>query len=116
MVRIKRVYDEPSEEDGFRILIDGLWPRGLTREKANVEVWLRKIAPSADLRTWFGHDPSRWSGFKLRYFEELDQNTEAMAELRSYTDVQDVTLVYAARDRDYNNAVCLAEYLTTRQG
>lgn len=114
MVRIKRVYDEPSEEDGFRILIDGLWPRGLTREKANVEIWLRKIAPSAELRKWFGHDPVRWSEFKRKYFEELERNVSAVGELRSHTDVQDVTLVYSAKDRDYNNAVCLAEYLTTR--
>jgi len=114
MVRIKRVYDAPDDEDGVRILIDGLWPRGLTRERANVDLWLKQIAPSPDLRRWFRHDPERWSEFKRRYFEELDRNDPALAELRSYTDRQDVTLVYSARDRDYNNAVCLVEYLAMR--
>ena len=114
MVRIKRVYDPPGEEGGYRILVDGMWPRGLTREKANVGVWLRQIAPSTELRKWFGHDPVRWSEFKRKYFEELERNASAVAELRSYTNVQDVTLVDSAKDRDYNNAVCLAEYLATR--
>lgn len=114
MIRIKRVYDDPGKEDGFRVLIDGLWPRGLTRERAKIDIWLKQIAPSTELRKWFGHNPARWSEFKQRYFEELERNTSAVTELRSYVEKYEVTFVYAAKDRDYNNAVCLSEYLATR--
>jgi uncharacterized protein YeaO (DUF488 family) len=110
-IRTKRVYEPPDADDGFRILIDGLWPRGVSREKARVDLWLKEIAPSTELRKWFGHDPARSREFKRRYFEELDANTETVALLRSRMSEQEVTLLYAARDQVYNNAVCLAEYL-----
>ena len=114
MVRTKRVYAPPEAVDGFRVLIDRLWPRGLSHDKARVDLWLKEIAPSAELRKWFGHEPERWSEFKRRYFEELDRNTELVAELRSQLGKRDATLLYAAKDPDYNNAVCLAEYLAVR--
>ena len=114
MVRTKRVYEPPDADDGFRVLIDRLWPRGLSHDKARVDLWLKEIAPSAELRKWFGHAPERWSEFKRRYFEELDRNPELVAELRSQLGKRDATLLYAAKDPDYNNAVCLAEYLAVR--
>jgi len=114
MIPTKRIYEAPHEDDGFRVLIDRLWPRGLTREKARVDLWARDLAPSAELRKWFGHQPERWSEFKRRYFEELDRHTEAVAELRSQIGKQKATLLYAAKDLDYNNAVCFAEYLALR--
>ena len=114
MVRTKRVYEPPDANDGFRVLIDRLWPRGLSHDKARVDLWLKEIAPSAELRKWFGHEPERWSEFKRRYFEELDRNTELVAELRSQLGKRAATLLYAAKDPDYNNAVCLAEYLAVR--
>ena len=113
-VRTKRVYESPDGDDGFRILIDGLWPQGVSREKAHVDLWLKEIAPSTELRKWFGHDPARSGEFKRRYFEELDANAEVVEQLRTRVRKQKVTLLYAARDQVYNNAVCLAEYLAAR--
>ncbi|MDA1312513.1 MAG: DUF488 family protein [Acidobacteria bacterium] len=114
MIRTKRVYESPDGHDGFRVLVDGLWPRGLSHDKARVDLWLKQIAPSAELRKWFRHDQGLWSEFKRRYFDELDANAEAVEQLRSRLGSEDVTLLYAARDQDYNNAVCLSEYLAMR--
>jgi uncharacterized protein YeaO (DUF488 family) len=111
MIKIKRVYEEFDPEDGVRVLVDRIWPRGLSKQKARVDVWLSDIAPSAELRKWFGHDPVRWSEFKRRYFEELDRNEEAVRKLKELAGGGDVSLLYAAKDPDYNNAVCLSEYL-----
>lgn len=109
MVRIKRVYDRAKETDGLRILVDRLWPRGLTREAAHVDLWLKEVAPSPGLRTWFAHDPERFDEFVLRYRRELAMSParEALAEitLRSVHGV--VTLLYGARDEQLNNAVVL---------
>ena len=109
--QIKRVYDPAAPGDGFRILIDGMWPRGLRKDQAKVDLWLKAIAPSGELRKWFSHDPARWDEFRRRYVAELDHNAEVVAELRTHIAGGTVTLLYAAKETRYNNAVCLAEYL-----
>ncbi len=109
---LKRVYEQPTPEDGTRVLVDRLWPRGLTKEKAHVDLWLKEIAPSTELRKWFGHDPSRWAEFKRRYRAELGKNQEQVAQLRAEMKKGPVTLVYGARDEQHNEAVVLLDYLT----
>ncbi|MFC5374624.1 DUF488 domain-containing protein [Brevundimonas faecalis] len=111
--RIKRVYEAPAASDGTRILVDRLWPRGLSKEKAHVDLWLKTIAPSTELRKWFGHEPERWDEFRRRYQTELETNTEAVGELKAAFGKGPVTLVYGARDEAHNDAVALAEWLTT---
>ncbi len=110
MIKVKRVYEPPSEDDGLRVLVDRLWPRGLRREEAKVDLWLRDAAPSDELRRWFGHDPSKWDEFKARYFEELRGNRAVDKLLEVLRSGKTVTLLYAARS-PYNNAVALKEYL-----
>ncbi|KFF30897.1 DUF488 domain-containing protein [Bifidobacterium bombi] len=118
-ITIKRVYDDASQSDGFRVLVDRLWPRGVSKVGAHVAVWLRDIAPSGALRTWFGHDPSKFDEFRRRYASELDAMDEAyvpeagpVAELRGICREHDVvTLVYSAKDEEHNNAVVLRDYL-----
>lgn len=110
-LRIKRVYEDPAGDDGLRILVDGLWPRGLSREKAALDHWFREIAPSAELRRWFAHRPERWTEFRRRYFEEIKHNPEQVAALRKAIGRRKATLLYAARDDEYNNARALREYL-----
>jgi uncharacterized protein YeaO (DUF488 family) len=110
-VQIKRVYEEPSTSDGKCILIDRLWPRGLTKEKAKVDLWLKDIAPSTELRQWFGHDPSKWNEFKKRYHDELKKNREIIVKLIEQLKTGKVTLVYGAKDEEHNDAVVLKEYL-----
>ena len=114
-LQIKRVYDEPSDTDGTRILIDRLWPRGLTKAKAKVDLWLKDIAPSTELRQWFGHDPNKWDEFKKRYKDELKNNSASVSQLREYMDKGKVTLVYGAKDKEHNDAVVLQEYLGERE-
>lgn len=109
--QIKRVYEEPSEDDGKRILIDRLWPRGLTKEKAKIDVWLKDIAPSTQLRQWFGHDPQKWREFKRRYQGELEKNMTIVSQLVELLKKGNVTLVYGAKDKEHNDAVVLKEYL-----
>lgn len=107
-VYIKRVYEPALPEDGYRILIDRLWPRGMTKEKASIEIWLRDISPSDELRKWFGHDPEKWPEFQKRYKAEISKNKEASAALRKAIKEQEkVTLVYGARDELHNDAVVL---------
>jgi uncharacterized protein YeaO (DUF488 family) len=110
-VKVKRVYNDPSTEDGVRILVDRLWPRGLKKEAAKLDEWLKEIAPSDELRKWFGHDPDRWEEFKARYFHELDRQSEVISKLKEKARSGKVTLLFAARDETYNNAVALKEYL-----
>ncbi|MDA8230009.1 MAG: DUF488 family protein [Magnetospirillum sp.] len=110
-VRIRRIYDQPSAEDGTRVLVDRLWPRGLTKEAARVDRWLREIAPSAELRRWFGHAPERWPEFRRRYAGELERNPDAVAELHRLAAQGPVTLLFAARDETRNNAVILRDLL-----
>ena len=114
-VRIKRVYEEPTASDAKRILIDRLWPRGLTKEKARVDLWLKDIAPSTELRRWFGHDPSKWDAFKERYHDELKKSDEIVSILVEQLKKYEVTLVYGAKDEEHNDAVALKEYLETRK-
>ena len=108
-IRIKRVYEQPDKHDGRRILVDRLWPRGLTKEKASVDLWLKDIAPSTALRKWFGHDPDKWEAFKERYLAELKNNSEQIRLLKQELDKGDVTLVYGAKDKEHNEAVVIQE-------
>lgn len=110
-LRIKRVYETPEKADGVRILVDRLWPRGLSRDKAAVDIWLKEIAPSTELRRWYGHQPGRWPEFRRRYFAELDRQPETVAELRGTLGKGSATLLYAARDTRHSHAQALLEYL-----
>lgn len=111
MIQIKRVYDAPSSKDGLRILVERLWPRGVTKERAAVDLWLKEVAPSPELRKWFGHDPAKWKQFEQRYWKELHGEQEPVETLRSKAKKGTVTFVYAARDEQHNGAVALKEYL-----
>ncbi|MRR37750.1 DUF488 family protein [bacterium] len=111
MVRIKRIYNEPAADDGKRILVDRLWPRGISRDAARIDEWLKEIAPSDELRKWFGHDPARWEEFRERYRRELDAKTELLDHLRALERKETVTLLFAAKDEERNNAVVLKEML-----
>jgi uncharacterized protein YeaO (DUF488 family) len=111
-IKIKRVYEQPSKEDGTRILVDRLWPRGLTKEKASVDLWLKEVAPSSDLRKWFGHDPQKWNEFKERYLSELASKGDSLRLLKQEREKGVVTLVYGARDEEHNEAVVLQELLS----
>lgn len=113
-IRIKRAYEPPAPADGERILIDRLWPRGLSRRKAAIDQWMRELAPSTELRRWFAHDPERWREFKRRYFHELRAVDEQARALATRARRRRVTLVYAARDEEHSNAVALREYLRRR--
>jgi DNA-3-methyladenine glycosylase I len=115
-IHIKRVYDSPAPEDGFRILIDRLWPRGLSKEIAHVNLWRKDLAPSTALRNWFQHDPAKWPEFQQRYAQELSQHSEAINELLAYAQQGPVTLLYAAQNPDYNNAVALKAYVCGNLG
>jgi uncharacterized protein YeaO (DUF488 family) len=110
-VRIKRVYEAASKDDGARVLVDRVWPRGITKEDAALALWLKDIAPSTALRKWFGHDPARWDAFRERYRRELDTNGPAVGQLRELIHAGPVTLLYGARDTAHNQAVALAEYI-----
>lgn len=107
----KRVYDPPSEDDGTRVLVDRLWPRGLNKQKAAVNLWLKDVAPSTLLRQWFGHNPVRWEEFQKLYREELSHNEESLRHLRDLLKKGTVTLLYAAHDIEHNHAVVLASCL-----
>ncbi|MGH7656559.1 MAG: DUF488 domain-containing protein [Gemmatimonadaceae bacterium] len=112
--RIKRVYDPPSPKDGHRILIDRLWPRGLSKASAKIDFWAKNAAPSAELRVWFDHDPAKWAEFKKRYHAELDANPAAIAELRAALGRGTVTIVFGSREAKLNNAAALVSYLQER--
>lgn len=115
-MKIKRVYEPASEEDGVRILVDRLWPRGMSKQAARVDRWMKELAPSHELRRRFRHDPEQWEAFKAAYFEELDAQPGAVADLRSEMASGQVTLIYAARDEQYNNAMALKTYLEADPG
>lgn len=110
-MKIKRVYEKPDKEDGIRILVDRLWPRGLTKEKASIDLWLKEIAPSTELRKWFGHDPEKWKEFEECYSDELKKNEEQVSLLKGQMKKGTVTLVYGARDEEHNEAMVLKELL-----
>ncbi|HET6465552.1 MAG TPA: DUF488 domain-containing protein, partial [Nitrospiria bacterium] len=111
MIRLKRVYENSSKEDGVRILVERLWPRGLTKEKAGIDLWLKEIAPSDGLRKWFNHDPAKWNDFRKRYEAELKKKKEPLDQLRQKIEEGNVTFVYAARDEAHNSAVILKRFL-----
>lgn len=109
--RLKRVYDNPAKADGRRVLVDRVWPRGLTKEEAQIDDWLKEIAPSTRLRKWFGHDPARWTEFKKRYAAELKDRREPVEQLAQQAKKRTITLLFGAKDVGHNNAVALKEYI-----
>jgi uncharacterized protein YeaO (DUF488 family) len=113
-VRVKRAYEQAADSDGYRVLIDRLWPRGVSKADAHLDEWARELAPSAGLRRWFGHDPARFDEFRRRYADELTEHEERLEALRERARAGTLTLVYAARDTEHNDAVVLAEILRDR--
>jgi len=111
-IQLKRVYEQPAKEDGTRILVDRLWPRGLTKEKARVDLWFKEIAPSNDLRKWFAHDPAKWPEFKARYKAELKHSSAQLSLLKQAITKGPATLLYGAKDTEHNQAVVLQELLS----
>ena len=114
MIKIKRIYVPAAEDDGFRILVDRLWPRGLTKEKAKVDLWLKEIAPSDQLRKWYAHDPKKWAEFKKKYSNELDQKRDLIDQVVKKTKEGDLTLLFSSKEEKLNNAVALREYIETK--
>ena len=115
-IRIKRIYERAGPDDGARLLVDRVWPRGITKEAAALTLWLKEIAPSTALRKWFGHEPARFAEFRRRYLDEIGANAPAADRLRAYLEGGRVTLLYAAHDPAHNNAVVLADYLRDQSG
>lgn len=113
MIKTKRVYESADSADGTRILVERLWPRGMRKEDLTIDSWVKGVAPSTDLRRWFGHDPAKWEAFRKRYFAELDAHPAAWQPLLEAARKGDVTLLYSARDTEHNNAAALKEYLNT---
>ena len=111
MIQAKRAYDPPAKGDGARFLVDRLWPRGIKKEDLRIDGWLKEVAPSDDLRKWFDHDPDRWEAFRDRYAKELDEKSDALDPIREAASQGDITLVFAAKNPDHNNAVALKAYL-----
>jgi len=111
-ILLKRIYDAPAKRDGCRVLVDRLWPRGLSKKTARIDLWPKDIAPSTPLRKWFAHDPAKWAEFKKRYFKELKNNAEGVKQIRVLAKQGTVTLLFAARDERCNNAVALKQYLS----
>jgi uncharacterized protein YeaO (DUF488 family) len=110
-IYVKRVYDRAASEDGFRILVDRLWPRGLSKATAKIDLWLKSAAPSNELRKWYQHDPEKWPEFKQRYFAELDSNEDAVDEIIGHLKKGRVCFLYSSKESRYNNAVALKDYL-----
>lgn len=114
-IRVKRVYAAPSAEDGMRVLVDRLWPRGLARDKARIDLWLKELAPSTELRKWFNHEPAKWAEFQRRYLQELQQQPAALTHAIEVLGTGPVTLLFAAREERYNDAVALRAFLLSRR-
>jgi len=110
-ILIKRVYEDPDKADGRRILVGRLWPRGLSKEKAQVDIWMKEISPSTELRHWYGHDPNKWSEFQAKYAIELDANQSNVEKLLAEVEAETVTFLYSSKEQKLNNAVALKEYL-----
>lgn len=115
-IRLKRAYDEPSPEDGVRILVERLWPRGVSKERAALDRWAKELAPSPELRKWYGHDPEKWEEFRRRYRRELEGKEEALAELGELAGRERVTFVFASRETERNSAVLLREHVVGTAG
>lgn len=113
-IQVKRIYEKKSPQDGVRVLVDRVWPRGVKKEAAGIALWHKEIAPSASLRKWFGHDPSRWTEFKKKYRQELESNEDEVERLKKVMGNDCATLLYGARDEAHNHAVVLAEFLKER--
>ena len=111
MICLKRAYEKATDRDGVRILVERLWPRGLTKARAAVDLWIKDVAPSPDLRKWFGHDPARWKQFKQRYWQELKNNKDDVDVLRRKARQGRVTFIYAAHDEEHNGALALKEFI-----
>jgi uncharacterized protein YeaO (DUF488 family) len=111
MIKLKRAYDRVSPTDGARLLVERLWPRGLSAERLKLDGWIREVAPTTELRKWFGHDPAKWRQFRIRYFRELNSQPESWRSILSLARRGTVTLVYSSHDEEHNNAVALREYL-----
>jgi uncharacterized protein YeaO (DUF488 family) len=115
MIKIKRAYDEVSPDDGERILVDRLWPRGIKKDEAKIDEWMKEIAPSNELRKWFAHDPSKWKEFKKRYMEELKDQSTLIEILINRAKRGNITLIFSARETEHNNAVVLSELISKRE-
>jgi uncharacterized protein YeaO (DUF488 family) len=113
--RLKRIYEKPSRDDGFRVLVERLWPRGMKKEDARIDLWLKDVAPSPELRRWYAHDVAKWPEFRRRYSAELEANPEPVSLLRERAKKGNVTLLFAARDEEHNSAVVLKEFLERRR-
>ncbi len=111
MIKLKRVYEQAEPSDGFRVLVDRLWPRGVSKEEAHIDEWLKDVAPSTELRTWFGHDPAKWTEFQQRYRAELKNKASTLEKLLADAAGRNTTLVYASREQHYNNVTVLKEVL-----
>ena len=116
MIKIKRIYDTPKPDDGIRILVDRLWPRGLSKEKARVDLWLKEISPTNELRKWYAHDPKKWAEFKKKYFKDLDMKRELVNQIVQKMKEGDVSLLYSSKEEKINNAVALKEYILDYRG
>ena len=110
-LQLKRVYESVADGDGKRILVDRLWPRGLSKDEAKVDLWLKAVAPSPDLRRWFGHDPEKWAEFRRRYRHELEENVAAVDELKKAIGRSKATLLYGAKDQEHNHAIVLKDFI-----
>ena len=115
-IRIKRIYEPAGKSDGFRVLVDRLWPRGMKKEDAHIDAWIREVAPSSELRKWFNHDPEKWEGFKKSYKAELNKGQGVKELLREVQQHKSVTLLYGAKDETHNQAVVLQQYLQDKLG
>lgn len=111
MIKLKRAYENPAKDDGERILVERLWPRGLTKLRAKIDLWLKDVAPSTELRRWFGHDPDKWDEFRRRYQKELKDNNDLIKLLKRKAKAGTITLIYAARDEEHNGALVLKRFL-----
>ncbi len=110
-IHIKRIYDRPEESDGLRVLVDRLWPRGLSKKKARIDFWVKELAPSTELRRWYGHDPGKWTEFKSRYADELKRNQAKLLKLVNQIQAGPVTFLYSSKEQQWNNAVALKEHI-----
>lgn len=115
MIKLKRIYEEAAKGDGYRILVDRLWPRGISKERATLDLWLKEIAPSDALRKWFGHDPKKWSEFQKKYRLELREHQDALAQIKTLAKKGSVTLLYAAKDEEHNEAVVIQDLLKSAE-
>ncbi len=112
VIKLKRIYDKPGSSDGVRVLVERLWPRGISKQRAKVDIWLKDAAPSTELRKWFNHDKGKWEEFKKRYYLELDQNPDSLKPLLDLPQSSTITFVYASKEEQFNSASALREYIS----